>query len=135
MVHIAYRYAWDDWGIRSHTADLRYRLELVRGHYLQGHLRYYTQTAADFYRYSLEEGAPLPQHASADYRLGNLITRSVGVKYGLPLGKRVELSIRAEYMQQHDADDRFPKVDIVFVQATLSYSDIVDYALWSRPPP
>lgn len=135
VVHVAYRYAWDDWGIRSHTADLRYRLALVRGHSLQGHLRYYTQTAADFYRYSLAEGAPLPQHASADYRLGNLITRSVGLKYGLPLGKRVEFGIRAEYMQQHDADDRFPKVDIVFVQATLSYSDIVDYALWSRPPP
>jgi hypothetical protein len=135
VIHFAYRYAWDDWGIRSHTADLKYRYELVRGHYLQAHLRYYTQTAADFYRFSLAEGAPLPQHASADYRLGNLITQTAGVKYGLPLGKRVEFGIRAEYMQQRDADDRFPKVDIVLVQATLSYSDIVDYALWSRPPP
>lgn len=135
VIHFFYRYAWDDWGIRSHTADLNYRYELVRGHYLQAHLRYYTQTAADFYRYSLAEGAALPEFASADYRIGNLITQTVGVKYGLPLGKRTEFNIRAEYMQQSDADDRFPKVDIVFVQATISYSDIVDYALWSRPPP
>lgn len=135
VVRFAYRYAWDDWGLRSQTADLNYRYELVRGHYLQAHLRYYTQTAADFYRYSLAEGESLPEFASADYRIGNLITQTVGVKYGLPLGKKTKFNVRAEYMQQTDADDRFPKVDIIFVQATFSYSDIVDYALWSRPPP
>lgn len=135
VIHFAYRYAWDDWGIRSHTADLKYRYELFRGRHLQGHLRYYVQTASDFYHDSLAEGAPLPPFASADYRLGNLITRSVGLKVGFPFGKKTEFSLRAEYMRQSDADNRFPDVDIAFVQATLSYSDIVDYALWSRPPP
>lgn len=135
VIHFAYRYAWDDWGLRSHTADLKYRYELARGHYLQGHLRYYTQTASDVYQYSLAQGSPLPQFVSADYRLGNLITQTAGLKYGLPVGKKMEFSVRAEYMQQSDADDRFPKVDVILVQATLSYSDLVDYSLWSRPPP
>lgn len=135
VIHFAYRYAWDDWGIRSHTADLRYRYELARGHYLQAHLRYYTQSASDIYRFSLAEGEPIPLFVSADYRLGNLITQTAGLKYGLPLGKKMEFSVRAEYLQQTDADDQFPKVDVLLVQATLSYSDLVDYALWSRPPP
>ncbi|GEM_PF-6615024 len=72
---------------------------------------------------------------SADDRLGHLITQTAGLKYGIPLGRKMEFSIRAEYMRQSDADGRFPNLDVILIQATLSYSDIVDYALSSRPPP
>ncbi len=30
VVHFSFRYAWDDWGIDSYTADLNYRYELFR---------------------------------------------------------------------------------------------------------
>ncbi|MGB3943013.1 MAG: DUF3570 domain-containing protein [Candidatus Manganitrophaceae bacterium] len=135
VIHFAYRYAWDNWGIRSHTADLKYLWELGRGHSLQIHFRYYTQTGSDFYRYSLAEGLPLPGYVSADYRLGQLITETVGLKYTLPFGRKTGFSIRAEYIQQKDAEHRFPSLDVILVQATFSYSDLIDYALWSRPPP
>ena len=108
VVHFSYRYYWDDWGIRAHTLDLHYRFELGGGHYLQPHLRYYTQTAADFYRFSLVQGEPLPDYASADYRLAALTSKTVGLKYGFPVGKGGELSLRTEYMHQtgnsHPAD-------------------------------
>lgn len=108
IVHFSYRYYWDDWGIRSNTFDLQYRLELWHGNYLSPHFRYYTQTAADFYNFSLIQGEPLPTYISADYRLAAMISKTVGLKYGIPLGKDGEFSIRGEYMWQtgdsHPAD-------------------------------
>lgn len=108
VVRMTYRYFWDDWGIRSHTADIRYRLELPRGTYLEPHYRYYRQTAASFYRYSLLNTDPVPAYTSADYRLAEMQGDTVGLKLGVPFGKRSELSLRVERMVQtgnsHPAD-------------------------------
>lgn len=135
VVHLSYRYYWDDWGVRSHTSDLRYRLMLWRGHSLQTSFRYYTQMAADFYQYSLP-GQPLPSSfASADYRLGHLITQSAGIKYSIPMGQQVEFSLRADITEQSDADNLFPSLGITLFQATISISDRVDYAQSGRAPP
>ncbi len=95
----AYRYYWDDWGISAHTVDLRYRWEFGNGHYLQPHLRYSKQDAADFYRHSLVDGQ-IPVYASADYRLGDMTTTTYGLKYGVPLSRNREFSVRAEMMSQ-----------------------------------
>ena len=100
VIHLSYRYLWDDWGVTSHTADIKYRYELGGGDYVQPHLRYYVQTAADFYRHSLINGAALPEHASADYRLGDLTTITAGLKYGWSPTKRANWSARVEYMLQ-----------------------------------
>ena len=53
VINLAYRYYTDDWDVNSHTLDLHYRYELAGGSYLQPHVRYYTQTAAEFFRTSL----------------------------------------------------------------------------------
>lgn len=48
-VHVAYRYFWDTWAIRSHTAELGYS-RYVGGNWLaEGFVRYYTQSGANFY--------------------------------------------------------------------------------------
>jgi hypothetical protein len=135
VAHLSYRYYWDDWGVQSHTADLKYRMDLPRGHSLSGTIRYYTQMSADFYQYSLNEGAPLPSFASADYRLGHLTTKSAAFKYSIPINKQIAFSLRAEKMDQRDVDNRFPSIGAVLFQATVSISDQVDYALSSRAPP
>ncbi|MBI3775238.1 MAG: DUF3570 domain-containing protein, partial [Gammaproteobacteria bacterium] len=49
VVHVSYRYYWDDWDIKSSTVDLTYRLQLGTHFYLEPHYRYYTQTAANFF--------------------------------------------------------------------------------------
>ena len=100
VLHLSYRYYWDDWAIQSNTYDLKYRFELGGGHYLQPSLRYYTQTAADFYHLYLLDGEPLPNFASADYRLADMQSTIVGIKYGVPVSKSGEFSMRAEYMAQ-----------------------------------
>ncbi len=132
-IHFSYRYFWDDWGIRAHTADLKYRFELGSGHYLQPHARYYTQTAADFYRYSLISGESTPRYASADLRLAEFTSTTFGIKYGMPLLDG-ELTMRIEQMRQqgesHPDDavgdqkkhDLFPILEATIIQLSYSFA-------------
>jgi hypothetical protein len=132
VVNLSYRYYWDDWGVTAHSVDLHYRFELLGRSYLQPHLRYSAQTAANFYHHSLVEGAPVPAYASADYRLGDLVTTTAGLKLGLPVGKSGEFSLRVESMTQtgdsHPADaigvqrnfDLFPTINTTIAQ--ISYT-------------
>jgi hypothetical protein len=92
----SYRYMTDDWGIVSHTSDLRYRWDMPGSSYIEPHLRLYTQSAADFYRTSLSDGDPLPLYASADYRLGEFDGVTIGLKYGQLLDSGNEWNARLE---------------------------------------
>jgi len=133
VVHASYRYYADDWGLRAHTADLKYRLELGARHYLQPHLRYYRQGAADFFQHSLASSAALPKYASADLRLAEMNSYTAGLKYGFPLAKRHELSARVEYMRQQGeshpssamgvqkAQDLYPKLRVWMAQLGYSF--------------
>jgi len=101
VLTLAYRYGWDDWGINSNTYDVRYRHELGNGHYLQPHYRHYNQSAADFYRQTLIDGElPKLDYASADSRLGELTTKTIGLKYGVEFKGGGEFNIRVESMKQ-----------------------------------
>ncbi|MDP9084993.1 MAG: DUF3570 domain-containing protein, partial [Pseudomonadota bacterium] len=90
----------DDWGIKSLTADLRYRWQIGMNYYIEPHLRYYNQSAADFFRYYLVSGGPIPQYASADTRLAKFQAQTYGVKLGVALNKASELNLRMEYYDQ-----------------------------------
>jgi Protein of unknown function (DUF3570) len=94
-----FRYMDDDWGVTSQTAEARYRWNINDHSYLEPHLRWYTQSAADFYRTVLFTGDPLPESASADYRLADLDAYTIGAKYGLRTDHG-EFSVRLEYYQQ-----------------------------------
>jgi hypothetical protein len=125
VLYVSYRYYWDDWRVRSHTIDFKYRRELGGDKYLEPHLRFYSQGAADFFRYSLVGGTPLPRYATADSRLGDLRSLTAGATVGFHLpGSTGEWTVRAEYIAQlgrgHPADavgiqrdfDLAPRVDI-----------------------
>ncbi len=130
---VSYRYFWDDWDISSQTVDFRYRWEMGAGQYLQPHLRYYRQNAADFYRQTLIDGEELTlNYASADYRLGDFTSQTIGLKYGIELSSGAEVNFRIESMQQRgetrseDAigklknTDLYPDMDATIIQAGLS---------------
>ena len=51
-----FRFMDDDWGVQSQTAEARYRWNINDRSYLEPHLRWYTQSAADFYRTVLFDG-------------------------------------------------------------------------------
>jgi hypothetical protein len=121
VMHFAYRFMTDDWGIDSHTAEVRLRWPLGDG-YIEPQVRYYTQSAADFYRASLAGGQALPRYASADFRLGDFDATTVGVKYGHGTAGGNEWSIRAEYYQQSGS---VPREQIIGNQANREqYPDL-----------
>jgi hypothetical protein len=100
VLEASYRYMTDDWDVVSHTVELRYRWTFGGGRYLQPHVRFYQQTAADFYDTVLFAGAPLPAYATADHRLGEFDGLTVGLKYGHATARGAEWSARIEYYTQ-----------------------------------
>lgn len=132
IVNGTYRFMTDDWGIQSHTLEFRYRWRMT-GWYLQPHVRYYVQSAADFYVSQLFDGNPLPMHATADSRLGRFDALTLGLKYGRPSGDGKEWAVRVEYYEQSGrappgsdvgslADfDLYPGLNAVFVQVGYQF--------------
>lgn len=106
VIDVSYRYYTDDWGIDSHTLDFRYRYEFGGNMYLEPHVRWYSQTSADFYHLYLNKGvdtsggASALDYASADSRLGEFTGTTFGLKYGIELGRNTEFNIRVEQYKQ-----------------------------------
>src|ERR1700735_1007335 len=104
---LSLRYMSDDWGVRSDTAQLHLRWTLSnRDRYIEPTIRWYRQTAADFFTPFIMNTEKLTtDYESSDSRLAAFHAMTYGVKYAqkLPgLGSRAEseFSIRADYYQQ-----------------------------------
>jgi hypothetical protein len=129
----------DDWGVHSETAQLHLRWWTSdRGQYWEPTVRWYRQTAADFYSPWIT-GSSIPSitDASADTRLGVFHALTYGLKYALKLGDQVEgtggeLSFRVEAYQQiidHRAPapsalqglDLYPNLQAVLFQVGVSF--------------
>ena len=133
VINFSYRFYDDDWEITSHTFDLRYRYEL-KDSYLQPHIRFYAQDAAEFYTHNLQlgtdvdptSGAVSANYASNDYRLAESETLTLGLKYGIPLGNDSELSFRGEFISQTvddgsvPAGEETPDLDAIILQVNYS---------------
>jgi len=134
VIDASYRFMTDDWEIDSHTLDLRYRWPLGATSYLEPHLRYYTQSEAEFYRLSLDSSQPLPQFASSDYRLGNFDAITAGLKFGWKTRNDNDMSIRVEWYTQSGtvptaqlignqaARDNYPDLNALIVQFSYRFS-------------
>ncbi len=130
VLYASYRYYWDDWGVKSHTLDLKYHFDLPEHDYVLPHIRLYTQTEASFFHFALRIGEGLPSLASSDFRLGPLHSLTLGATYGFTLPDQPgEFTVRGEYIRQwgdgHPANaigvqqqlDLFPPEDIFDITA------------------
>jgi hypothetical protein len=126
MIDFSLRLMADDWGVNSQTLDMHYRWNISDSNYLEPHVRYYTQSAADFYEEQISnEGLTADQLAtkyqnesrdvSADYRLGNMDATTVGVKWGAKLFGTHQLTSRIELYQQ-SGDSKIADVDAIIFQ-------------------
>lgn len=97
--YATYRHYRDDWGIRAHTLDIKYRHPLNERAYLQPNVRGYIQSAADFYL-PVVLNNQMPEYVSADYRLNELRTLSYGLKLGYRSDGWGEFTARYEYIRQ-----------------------------------
>lgn len=133
ILDASYRYMTDDWKINSHTFDFRYLIPFSNGHFIEPHFRAYIQGAAEFYKPFIEQDNTLPSFVSADYRIGELDTYTVGLKYGLPMGDGNDLSFRLEYYRQTSKSngteaigvlkgvELYESVDAIIAQVTYSF--------------
>ena len=134
VLDASYRYMTDDWEIDSHTLDLRLRWPVGERSFVEPHLRFYTQSEADFYTISLVDGAELPAFASADYRLGNFDAITAGLKYGWTTRGGNEMSVRAELYRQTGSipggllignqvgRETYPDLDAIILQFSYRFS-------------
>jgi len=74
-----YRYYHDDFGINSHTLDLSWFQNINRSFQVAPMLRYYSQSAADFYTNIDDFTKPLTEPQSSDYRLSAFGAFSGGI--------------------------------------------------------
>ena len=131
MIDVSLRLMTDDWGVTSETLDVRYRWSLSETSYIEPHIRYYTQGAADFYAEKISnEGVTAEQVAakykagledvSADYRLGDLDSATIGVKWGTKLAGNQELTARVE-MYQQSGDTEAADLDALITQIGYTF--------------
>lgn len=126
-MHLDYRLYTDDWGITSHTIDLRHKTPLSKISYIEPHIRYYQQSAADFYLHSiLDDGTNpvvLPEYASADYRLAATTGLTLGAEYGIELAGGT-LRARGEYINWQHEDSEYDETAAIVLQ--VSYQKLFD---------
>ena len=132
-IETEYRFFWDDWGIRSHTAYASVNLGLKRAGSIRPHLRWYRQSRANFSRPFLVQGVPMPEFVSADSRLAKFSAINAGLAYTVPTSPSSRLTFAIEwYTQRGDrsppesfgpllAFNLFPDLDAVMVRVGLSH--------------
>lgn len=127
IIHGAYRYYVDDWGVDSHTLDFNYRITFENTSYLEPSIRLYTQTRADFYQNEFFVDDPgidpttlFPDYISADYRLDDMNSVTPGIRYGKEVGKDGHLRARLEYMYQSFEHSEFDTNKAIIFQIAYS---------------
>lgn len=133
VMDISFRYMTDDWEIDSQTIDFKQHIWLKGNRYIEPQIRWYQQSAAEFYQPYLIASAPLPEFASADTRLGEFSAFTVGLKYGWQTNGGNNMAVRLSYYQQSQDDvlsnhpgvlnslDVYPELKAFFVQYTYDF--------------
>ncbi|MCJ9430091.1 DUF3570 domain-containing protein [Kordiimonas marina] len=90
VTSISGRYYHDSWGIDSITGELSEHIPVGERAYLEPGVRYYHQSAADFFAYYLPWNIVKPQYASADSRLDSFNAITLSLSGGYKLTDQVE---------------------------------------------
>lgn len=95
-LHMDYRYFRDDWGIDSHTMEMKWLQKLPFGLTVTPSLRYYSQSQADFFApYFLAPRAD--GMYSSDFRLSGYGALSGGVTVAKQFNRGIKLELGMEY--------------------------------------
>ena len=128
VMHLSYRYYWDDWDIISNTIDYRLKFRYEGGFFIEPHFRYYDQTAANFYMFSIPQEtyqlSGFPEYASADYRLDKTEGTTVGINIGKTFPGEGKLRFRIEQIEWKYDNSLFDTNKALVVQ--LSYKKLFE---------
>lgn len=107
-LHVNYRYYHDDFGISSHTSDLSWHQNLGSRFQLVPRLRYYTQSAADFFTNVDDFLVPTSEHQSSDYRLSAFGAISGAISVVATMGSWKATLTAERYL----ANDKYSAYDV-----------------------
>ncbi|NTW11292.1 MAG: DUF3570 domain-containing protein [Chlorobiaceae bacterium] len=120
-LHLSYRYYGDSWGINAHTLGAEFIQPLPYGLTLTPEVRFYSQSAADFYVPVGNDEKDDPSVATAppsgavyyseDQRLSSFGAYTLGLKIGKKLGKSWLMDAKYERYEQRDEWSLFGKGD------------------------
>ncbi len=114
-LHVNYRYYHDDFGISSHTSDLSWHQNLGRTFQLVPQLRYYSQSAADFFTNVDDFLNPTSEYQSSDYRLSAFGAVSGGFSVIADMGSWKATLTAERYL----ANDKYSAFDVSQPSAAL----------------
>jgi len=133
-VEASYRLYHDSFGLTSHTVALGWFQNLGAQVIVTPTIRYYTQSAADFYQVSLDGSAiapgskpnPTGPFFSADYRLTDLRTLTYGVKVVWTPNKTCQFDLAWERYEMTGRDSvtsasAFPQAKILTAGVRISW--------------
>jgi hypothetical protein len=93
-LQLDYRFYDDDWGIVSHEVQTGLSQYLVRGCFARYEYRWYTQSAADFWRTDYTSATGVDGYRTGDYRMGPLSSHLFGFTLNADLGVMAPASPR-----------------------------------------
>lgn len=127
-----YRYYFDSWGMKAHTASIELPIKLNRFFAIYPHYRYHTQSAVDFFK-PYKEHDISDAYYTSDYDLSELRTHSfgLGILYGradgifkvkLPFKSRNYLTIEnVDLKYSHYNRDTGLQSDIISLGIKMSF--------------
>lgn len=128
QMRLSYRYHQDSWQLNSHTLETGYGIKLDQRHRVEPFIRLYHQQAAEFYSRTINfnpatqenfSDVVLPQHASSDARLGELLSTTIGAKYQLNTSERNSVDLRFAYIYRDYSDAVISDDGTFFVTLSL----------------
>lgn len=122
----AYRYFQDSYGTDAHTIEFWWHQKIGRHVVISPVLRYYHQTAADFYYDILPDSNNLPSYYSSDYRLSEMQTVTAGVNVMIKATKWLtfDASYRRYVMEGLDgvtAQSAYPSANVFSIGARFFF--------------
>ena len=114
-LHVNYRYYHDDFGISSHTTDVSWHQNLGRTFQLVPQLRYYSQSAADFFTNVDDFLNPISEYQSSDYRLSAFGAVSGGVSVIADMGSWKATLTAERYL----ANDKYSAYEVSLPSTAL----------------
>lgn len=124
---LSYRLHLDSWSLNSHTFEGTYSFRLANQNIVEPFLRLYHQQAANFYARTIliEPGTvfsdvSLPTHASADARLSEMQSTTLGAKYIYKTSAKGSIDTRIGYYHRNYTDANINDDGAYFVQIDFS---------------
>ncbi len=124
---LSYRFHADSWNVNSHTFEGSYNIKLKSQNTIEPFVRLYHQQAADFYTRTIliESGTvfndvSLPTHASADVRLSEMQSTTLGTKYTYKTSAKGSIDARIGYYHRNYNDAIINDDGAYFVQVDFS---------------